>query len=141
MFGILLGFKNIFIQGVDLPDIGYGQNKDYYGYNNLFATKIINENRKKLKKIIFFYNLKHLNLIVYIKSFYNKLLLKVFKRSYWEVESKRSCFNKIYNSLGNICKKQKISLFVLSKESTLLKYKHYKFIDKKKIHKNFFYSI
>ena len=70
---VFMGFKNILIQGVDLPRKYYqGQKldskKEYYGFKSKYATKILDETLRICRRKYFFYYLKNLDFIPYLKG-------------------------------------------------------------------------
>ena len=144
MVATLMGFKKIFIQGVDLPTKFYkGKqiNKKYYGYSNPVVDKYEDETLKIVRKKYFFYYLKKLDFKPYIQSIFKRLYNHFFKKDYSEFEENFFTSINIFQWLTNINTNLNREIFYLSKNSNLklvddLNYKDSKSL--KNIFKEFF---
>lgn len=123
-FAILMGFEEIYIQGVDIPlDQRYKymkRDKDrYFGYPDTYADKFLREDYKLLRKKFFYYYLKRLDFSEYMISFYQKIKLKILKKSLFIIDFKQSLQN--FANLMKIAEINRQKIFILSKNSNLNK--------------------
>ena len=123
-FAILMGFKEIYIQGVDIPlNQKYKfikKDKDqYFGYPDANADKFLREDYKVLRKKYFYYYLKRLDFSEYLISFYQKIKLKILKKSLFLIDFKQSLQN--FANLIKIAEINSQKIFILSKNSNLNK--------------------
>jgi hypothetical protein len=121
MFGLLMNFKKIYIQGVDMPSEKYqGKilNKKYYGYENSNADKILDEALKIIRKKYFFYYLSTLNLKPYFFSIFRRLQI-IFNKNYSDFKLDLQKSLNTFSWLSSIAKKNKIKIYNLSPLSNL----------------------
>ncbi len=122
MVATLMGFKKIFIQGIDLPTKFYKgkqMNKKYYGYYNSEAEKFGDEILKIVRKKYFFYYLKKLEFKPYIQSIFKRLYHKLFKKDYSAFEENIVTSINIFQWLTDINTNLNREIFYLSKNSNL----------------------
>lgn len=127
---LILGCKPIFIQGVDIPTKYYhGKQigKKYYGYKSIYADNFEDKTMRFLKKKYFFYYLKRLDFMPYLKSFYNKLRIGRHN-SFFSLNNFSETLSN-FLQLGKLAKSKKVKIFVLSKKSNLLKISYFKFLN------------
>ena len=121
MFAVLMGFKNIFIQGIDLPTqfyrgFNFNTNK-YYGHQSDYATKFMKEALTILRKKYFFYYLKNLNFKPYVKSIIQRIKFFDKKKSFFSENIENSL--NIINWLSNIAIQNNTKIYNLSSNSSL----------------------
>lgn len=133
-FALLFGCKTIFLQGIDMPtyqsslkQLGFENNvKSKVGFTSLYPTLknikgdiLEKETNKILRKKYFFYYVKNLNFKPYLQSLKEKIQRLIFNTTPFGLNIKNT-FN-IFNWLGKIAVKNKSKIYVLSKNSNLLK--------------------
>jgi len=135
-YAILFGCNPIFIQGVDLPLKNYVNIKDkYYGV----STKEY-ENQKKIvlkdmRKRYFIYYLKNLNFKPYIKSITEKIYNNFTGTSVFSTNFKNSI--SIMRWIRKIAEKRRVKIYVLSKNSSLIKYKLFDYLSYEGLQKKY----
>ena len=140
MVATLMGFKNIFIQGVDLPIKFYRlkkKNDKYYGYPSAYADIIDDELVNIIRKKYFFYYLKNIDLKPYIQSFYKKIYNYFFNKDYSVMEENFNTSINIFEWLTAINNNLNRKVFYLSKESNLKKVKNLTFKQPKDLYFEF----
>ena len=138
IISILLGFKKIFIIGVDLPKSKYDGkvlNKKYYGFENKEADKFLDITIKKLKWKFFFYYLKNFNFLSYIRSFKNKINIKYFNKS--EFSERFNETQKFCEFVGKVARKNNIEIVNIGENSNLKNFKYFTTIDHKEANNQF----
>ena len=136
---IFTGANPIFIQGIDLPLKQYQAHKEgttYLGYNSIKANQILNLTNKILRKKLFFFYLKNLNFKPYVKELFYKIkvLFKSTSRFGYEDFDKSL---KIFENLSLLAQKNNQKIYVLSKNSNLLKLKYFEYINPNLITKKY----
>ena len=133
-FALMFGCKTIFLQGIDIPT--YQSSVKQLGINNKVKSKVgitllyptlknikgdilEKETNKILRKKYFFYYVKNLNFKPYLQSLKERIQRLIFSTTPFGLNIKNT-FN-IFNWLGKIAVKNKSKVYVLSKNSNLLK--------------------
>tara|TARA_B100000989_G_scaffold298957_1_gene291388 strand:- start:14522 stop:16318 length:1797 start_codon:yes stop_codon:yes gene_type:complete len=125
-FAILMGFKKIRIQGVDIPlDKEYKllrkASDKYFGYSDNYADSFLKNDYLYLRRKHFQYYLKKKDFSEYIYSLYIKTKLFLNGKSEFSINFKRSMMN--FSNLAKIAKIKNQKIRVLNKESSLNKLK------------------
>lgn len=133
MVALLMGFKNIYFQGIDLPTKKYqakSYGKRYYGFENNKADLILDECLNIVKKKYFYYHLLRFDFTPYLKSIFRKIKIFFFK-NYSDFANDIFDSLYIFKWLSQIAYKNKINIFNLSPISNLDKIKEIKTISLK----------
>ena len=125
---VLMGFKKIFIQGIDLPRKFYkgqtlGNKKEYYGYKSRYAEKVLKETLKICRKRYFVFYLKNFNFTPYLKGLllrFKKFIKKDFS-DFSEENLKNSL--RLIQWLFKIHTARNRKIIILSKHSELTRLK------------------
>ena len=121
-FAIIMGFKEIYIQGVEMTlNKNYqemrNKNDKYYGYPDKYADQFLKEDLKFLRKKYFKYYLKKGDFVEYIKSLYERIYLLITRQSAFFLDYEQSIKN--FTNLFKIANKKGSKIFILSKNSNL----------------------
>jgi len=135
-YAILFGCNPIFIQGVDLPQKNYTSvHGKYFGMRNKRIDRQRNDFVRSLRAKFFFYYLKNLNFKPYFDSLIEKIKINLFKKSVFVYGLKFTII--IMKWIKQIAKKKKIKIYVLSKDSTLIKYKIFNYLSYENLQKKY----
>jgi hypothetical protein len=119
-YAILFGCNPIFIQGIDIPFYKYNSiYGKYYGSTTKKASDFEQNFFRAIRKKFFFYYLKNFNILPYFKSFYQKIKVRLFQKSIFYYEFNNT--KRILLWLKKIANKRRVKIFVLSRESSLIK--------------------
>ena len=135
LFCVLMGFKNIYIQGVDLPKSHYqrgGYGGNYFGHSSKEADKVIQNALKITKYKYLYYYIKRFEFKPYYDSL--KLRLKIFfNKSYSIFNEDIEVSFKLYNWVSKISQSNNINIINLSKLSRLNEIKGFKYVETRDI--------
>ena len=131
---ILMGFKEIYLQGVSLTlDNKYqflrDKNQKYFGYPSKYADDLLYRTSKPLRKKFFFYYLKKLDFMPYISSYYERTVNYFFNRSVFRKNHNQSMLN--FSYLAKISKLRSQKIYCTSENSNLKNIENIHFINTK----------
>ena len=138
---VFMGFKNILIQGVDLPRKYYqsqtlGSKKKYYGFQSKYATKVLDEALRICRRKYFFYYLKSLDFTPYLKGLVTRFK-KFTKNDYSDFNEGHENSLKLIQWLFNIHSKKNKKIIILNQRSELAKLKNINLVSEKEIKKRY----
>ena len=139
VIALILGCNPIFVQGIDIPKTNYNSKqigvKYLYGYPNKYADSFLDKTSIYLRKRYFFYYLRKLNFKPYILRLIERIRIGKY-HSYFSLTN-FSQSRILFYKLSKLAQKKGKKILILSKNSTLLSIKGFKYLDPDLVNKKF----
>jgi len=136
---LILGCSPIFMQGIDIPKTIYNGKQigvKYYGYPSKYADSFLDKTSIYLRKKYFFYYLKKLNFKPYVLRIIERIRIGKYHSYFSLTNFSRSKI--LFYKLSKLAQKKKKKIIILSKSSTLLSIKGFKYLDSNLVDKKFY---